>query len=184
MFVQKDFAGHAPAVRYAVELLGRERPFARDGQRMAHIREALEQISNRYGLAEDDAIFDAGCIDAIAGVFEQTLSRDGGRIQVIGAREHLQREANVARVRALLLAGFRSAEASSPPTDEQLVAALMTPSVAANTRKVTHWMRSGADTMKEVNAEVNFAMWRKKPISLSVCPWNFLRNCVCPSLHT
>ena len=46
-------------------------------------------------------------IDAIAGVFEQTLSRDGGRIQVIGAREHLQREANVARVRALLLAGFR-----------------------------------------------------------------------------
>ena len=109
LFVQKDFAGHVPAVRYAVELLGRERPIARDGQRMAHLRESLEQISNRYGLAEDDAIFDAGCIDAIAGVFEQTLSRDGGRIQVIGAREHLQREANFARVRALLLAGFRSA---------------------------------------------------------------------------
>ena len=44
LFVQKDFAGHVPAVRYAVELLGRERPIARDGQRMAHLRESLEQI--------------------------------------------------------------------------------------------------------------------------------------------
>lgn len=109
LFVEKDFAGHVPSVRYAVELLGRERQIARDGQRMAHLRTSLEQISSDFGLSEDDAVFDAGCIGAIAEVFEQTLSRDGGRIQVFGAREHLQREANVARVRALLLAGFRSA---------------------------------------------------------------------------
>ena len=109
LFVNKDFSAHVPAVRYAVELLGRERPIARDPQRMAHLRESLERIANIHDLTGDDATFGPECIAAIAGVFEETLSRNGGRIQVIGAREHLQRDANVARVRALLLAGFRSA---------------------------------------------------------------------------
>ncbi len=109
LFVEKDFSGHVPAVRYAVELLGRERPIARDGRRMTFLREELERIGTAYRIAEDDAAFDTDCVEELAGLFERTLSRDGGRIQVMGAREHLQRSANVARVRALLLAGFRSA---------------------------------------------------------------------------
>ena len=109
LFVAKDFGKHVPAVRYAVELLGRERPVARDERRMAYLRTELERIATVYAIGSETELFDTACIVELAQLFEEVLARDGARIQVVGAREHLQREANVARVRALLLAGFRSA---------------------------------------------------------------------------
>ena len=109
LFVNKDFAGHVPAVRYAVELLARERPVARDARRMEYLRTGLERISTERRVSAESDMFDTDCIAELARLFEAVLARDGARIQIVGAREHLQRGANVARVRALLLAGFRSA---------------------------------------------------------------------------
>lgn len=109
LFVLKDFASHVPSVRYAVELLARERPIARDERRMTYLRTELERIASDHGVGGETEVFDSDCIGELAGLFESVLARDGARIQVVGAQEHLRRDANVARVRALLLAGFRSA---------------------------------------------------------------------------
>jgi high frequency lysogenization protein len=93
-------------LRYALGLLGLERQLARRGDMLQVIGNRLDQIQQQvqhFGLVHDNVI--AAC----GGLYQDTLSTFRQRIQVHGDMRHLQQPDNAAKIRALLLAGIRSA---------------------------------------------------------------------------
>ena len=92
--------------RYAIGLLQLERRLARRGDMLSHIASELEaggkQVQH-FGLTHSNVIA------RLADVYTQTISKLKPRIMVSGENNHLNNPENVNRVRALLLAGIRSA---------------------------------------------------------------------------
>lgn len=92
--------------RYAISLLQLERRLAARRDMLAHIGkelEAAEKQVQHFGLTHSNVIA------RLAEVYTQTISQLKPRIMVSGENNHLQNQENVNRVRALLLAGIRSA---------------------------------------------------------------------------
>lgn len=92
--------------RYAIGLLQLERRLAKNGKMLAHIGSELEAASQQvkhFGMTHSNVIA------RLADVYTQTLSQLKPRIMVSGENNHLNNKENVNRVRALLLAGIRSA---------------------------------------------------------------------------
>lgn len=93
-------------LRYALALTALERQLARRDDLQSLIGSRLEQIQNQvghFGLTHDNVIASFGSL------YEDTLSTFRQRIQVHGEMRFLQQPGTAARVRALLLAGIRSA---------------------------------------------------------------------------
>ena len=93
-------------VRYVFGLLYLERKFAADSGMMSVVRTRLEHTSFR---AEH---FDSHLNDlcnSISGIYQDTLSHQKFRIKVTGSAQHLQNAQHADMIRALLLAGVRSA---------------------------------------------------------------------------
>ena len=93
-------------VRYVFGLLYLERKFAADPGMMSVVRSRLEHTSFR---AEH---FDSHVNDlchSISGIYQDTLSKQKFRIKVSGSAQHLQNPQHADMIRALLLAGVRSA---------------------------------------------------------------------------
>lgn len=93
-------------LRYALALVALERQLAKREDMLDLIGSRLDQIQQQvqhFGLAHENVI--ASC----AGLYQDTLSTFRQRIQVHGDMRHLQISSNAARIRALLLAGIRSA---------------------------------------------------------------------------
>lgn len=93
-------------VRYVLGLLYLERKFAADPGMMSVVRSRLEHTSFR---AEhfDNHVHDL--CHSISGIYQDTLSQQKFRIKVSGSPQHLQNSQNADIIRALLLAGVRSA---------------------------------------------------------------------------
>ncbi|MBD9676230.1 high frequency lysogenization protein HflD [Pseudomonas sp. PDM18] len=93
-------------LRYALSLIGLERQLNKRPDMLDIMGTRLDQVQQQvqhFGLVHENVI--ASC----AGLYQDTLSTFRQRIQVHGDMRHLQINANAARIRALLLAGIRSA---------------------------------------------------------------------------
>lgn len=93
-------------LRYALSMLGLERQLAKRDDMLQVIGGRLDQIQQQvehFGLVHENVIAACGSL------YQDTLSTFRQRIQVQGDMRHLQQPSNASKVRALLLAGIRSA---------------------------------------------------------------------------
>ncbi len=92
--------------RYVVSLLVLEKKLSANQAMLAQLREQLEAIENQlefFSLGHD-VLF-----TKLAEVYKTTISTLGPKIMVQGDHPYLSNEHNASKVRALLLAGIRSA---------------------------------------------------------------------------
>jgi high frequency lysogenization protein len=92
--------------RYMIALLHLERKLAKRKALLNTISEGLERTSRQ---AEHFSITHANVIASLADIYANTISTLNPRIMVTGEHGHLQNPDNANKVRALLLAGMRSA---------------------------------------------------------------------------
>jgi high frequency lysogenization protein len=93
-------------LRYALSMLGLERQLAKRDDLLEVIGKRLPQIKSQvehFGLVHDNVIAASGAL------YQDTLSTMRQRIQVHGDMRNLQQPNNASKIRALLLAGIRSA---------------------------------------------------------------------------
>ena len=93
-------------LRYALALIGLERQLDKRDDMLQIMGSRLDQIQQQvehFGLVHDNVI--AAC----GGLYQDTISTFRQRIQVHGDMRFLQQPSNAAKIRALLLAGIRSA---------------------------------------------------------------------------
>ena len=117
--VEKPRAEHnKDVIRYALSMMHLERKLSADPEMMKTVGQRLSQVSEqaRYFNSEEQEATDnpsAFChpnvIANIANLYQDTISSCSYRIQVTGDPRHLQNSENAAKIRALLLAGIRSA---------------------------------------------------------------------------
>ena len=96
------------SLRYSASLLRLERRFSRKSGMQAHIGKELERISQLEGHLDDPSQLDRQ-VEAVAELYQDTISKIEPRVIVQGKPDHLQRERNLHWIRALLFAGLRSA---------------------------------------------------------------------------
>lgn len=93
-------------LRYALAMIGLERQLDKRGDMLQVIGSRLDQIQQQvehFGLTHENVVASFG------GLYQDTLSTFRQRIQVQGDMRHLQQPDNAAKIRALLMAGIRSA---------------------------------------------------------------------------
>lgn len=93
-------------IRYAVNLVQLERRLSGNREMLEILRSRLEQASQQ---AKHFAPTHENVLANLDGIYQDTLSTLPMRIQVSGEASHLRTDAVAHRVRALLLAGIRSA---------------------------------------------------------------------------
>ena len=103
----KESARYADAIRYAIGMLHVEKLLRRESDINSVLRSRLEQVTNQ--LQHFDGVTSQGVITKLNDIYLDTLAKFKFRIQVNGDPTHLQRPENAARIRAILLAGIRSA---------------------------------------------------------------------------
>ena len=94
------------SLRYALALLTLQGQLDKRSDMLQVIGNRLQQIdsqSQMFGVTHDNVI------SACAALYQDTLSTFRQRIQVHGEMQHLQNSRNAEKIRALLLAGIRSA---------------------------------------------------------------------------
>jgi len=106
LLTNRDSGEHRDVVRYIFSILYLERKFARDAAMMSTVRSRLEHTSFR---AEHFASSVNDLCHSVSGIYQDTLSQLSFRIKVTGSHQHLQDKQNADIIRALLLAGLRSA---------------------------------------------------------------------------
>lgn len=93
-------------LRYALALLSLERQLNKRGDMLQLMGSRLDQVQQQvehFGPTHENVIANCG------GLYQDTISTFRQRIQVQGDARHLQQANNAAKIRALLLAGIRSA---------------------------------------------------------------------------
>lgn len=93
-------------LRYALALLSLERQLNKRGDMLQLLGSRLDQVQQQvehFGPTHENVIANCG------GLYQDTISTFRQRIQVQGDARHLQQANNAAKIRALLLAGIRSA---------------------------------------------------------------------------
>jgi len=93
-------------VRYIFGILYLERKFAANREMMSVVHSRLEHTHFRTEHFTDNI---QDICHSISGIYQDTLSQMKFRIKVTGSAEHLQNTNNADTIRALLLAGVRSA---------------------------------------------------------------------------
>jgi len=93
-------------LRYALALLALERQLAKRDDLLQIMGSRLDQVQQQvghFGLTHENVIASCGAL------YQDTISTFRQRIQVQGDMRHLQQAGNASKIRALLLAGIRSA---------------------------------------------------------------------------
>ena len=93
-------------LRYALAMIGLERQLDKRSDLLQIIGNRLNQIQQQVDHFE---LTHENVIASFGGLYQDTLSTFRQRIQVQGDMRHLQQSDNAAKIRALLLAGIRSA---------------------------------------------------------------------------
>ena len=96
----------AEVVRYALSLLALQKQLSKQPDMLEVIRSRLNHIDYNKTHFSDDV---SQLANSISGLYQDTLSTLKFRIQVNGNMQHLQQTAISDKIRALLLAGIRSA---------------------------------------------------------------------------
>ncbi len=103
----KETARYADAIRYSIGILQVEKQLNRNPDINSILRSRLEQLTHQ--LPHFDSVVHASVIAKLNDLYLDTFAKFRFRIQVNGDPKHLQREENAASIRAILLAGVRSA---------------------------------------------------------------------------
>lgn len=103
----KETARYADAIRYSIGILQVEKQLNRNPDINSILRSRLEQVTHQ--LPHFDSVVHASVIAKLNDLYLDTFAKFRFRIQVNGDPKHLQREENAASIRAILLAGVRSA---------------------------------------------------------------------------
>lgn len=98
--------GLAPSMRYAVNLLQLTDKLRRNSTVLARLGEGIE---NAHRQVEHFHLTHESVVGNLADTYQNTVATLGNRIQVRGYAQHLQQPKVANRIRALLLAGVRSA---------------------------------------------------------------------------
>jgi high frequency lysogenization protein len=106
MLASRQADENRDVVRYVFALIYLERKFAADSSMMSVVHSRLEHASFR---AEHFANHVNDLCHSLSGIYQDTLSKNKFRIKVTGSAQHLQNPQNADLIRALLLAGIRSA---------------------------------------------------------------------------
>lgn len=104
---EKESARYGDAIRYAIGMLHVEKLLRREADINSVLRSRLEQVTNQ--LQHFDGVTSQSVIAKLNDIYLDTLAKFKFRIQVNGDPSHLQRSENAAKIRAILLAGIRSA---------------------------------------------------------------------------
>lgn len=103
----KETARYADAIRYSIGILQVEKQLNRNPDINSILRSRLEQLTHQ--LPHFDSLVHPSVIAKLNDLYLDTFAKFRFRIQVNGDPKHLQREENAASIRAILLAGVRSA---------------------------------------------------------------------------
>lgn len=106
LLADKNARENHDLVRYVFSIIYLERKFVSNPDMMAVVRSRLEHTSFR---AEHFSNNVNELCHSISGIYQDTLSHEKFRIKVSGSAQHLQNTQNADIIRALLLAGIRSA---------------------------------------------------------------------------
>lgn len=106
LLVSRQADENRDLVRYVFAMMYLERRFASDPAMMSVVHSRLEHTSFR---AEHFANNVQDLCHGISGIYQDTLSKLKFRIKVTGSAQHLENSVNADIIRALLLAGIRSA---------------------------------------------------------------------------
>ncbi|MEM6583575.1 MAG: high frequency lysogenization protein HflD [Pseudomonadota bacterium] len=106
LLASRQAAENRDLVRYVFALLYLERRFAGDAAMMSVVHSRLEHTSFK---AEHFASHVQEVCSSISGIYQDTLSKLKFRIKVTGSAQHLENSDNADMIRAVLLAGIRSA---------------------------------------------------------------------------
>lgn len=103
----KQSSRYTDAIRYGIGLLQVERLLRRNEDINSVLRSRLEQTTRQ--LPHFDGVTSHPVIAKLNDIYLDTLAKFKFRIQVNGDPRHLQKQENAAQIRAILLAGVRSA---------------------------------------------------------------------------
>ncbi len=97
---------NSDVLRYVLGLINLQGKLLNDKDMMAVLRSRLEQLvenQNHFEITHDRML------SGLASIYQDTISQFRFRIQVSGNQLHLENQRNVDKIRAILLAGIRSA---------------------------------------------------------------------------
>ncbi|MCP5325795.1 MAG: high frequency lysogenization protein HflD [Oceanospirillaceae bacterium] len=103
----KSRTGSSPdVIRYALSLLHLEGQLRKNPQTLDAIGKGIENANRQL---QHFASTHENVVANLAGLYQDTISKFRYRIHVTGTAQHLQNNQNANKIRALLLAGIRSA---------------------------------------------------------------------------
>lgn len=105
-FMQRDARAHPAVLRYAMSILVLQHKLMKQPQMLEAIGQRLENMQHQV---QHFGSTDPQVIHNLSALYQDTLSHLSFRIQVQGEPEVLKQNINADKVRALLLAGVRSA---------------------------------------------------------------------------
>lgn len=97
---------YGDTLRYALSVIHLQRKLDKDPAMLATIRKRLDHISFKFQHFTDDSSEVAA---SVAGLYQDTISTLGFRVQVTGSMRYLSDERVANQVRSLLLSGIRAA---------------------------------------------------------------------------
>jgi high frequency lysogenization protein len=106
LLVSRQADENRDLVRYVFAMMYLERKFASDPAMMSVVHSRLEHTSFRADHFTNNV---QELCHSVSGIYQDTLSKLKFRIKVTGSAQHLENSNNADIIRALLLAGIRSA---------------------------------------------------------------------------
>lgn len=106
LFGDNDYQPDADIGRYVLSLVILERKLAKDKQRLAQLSSRIQQAKQQ---SEYFNPTHSNVLANLADTYLEVISTFNFRIQVVGKQSLLEQQDNLNRIRALLLAGIRSA---------------------------------------------------------------------------
>lgn len=99
---------HGDTIRYLFAVINLQKQLDRQPEVLRHIGAGIERIQEHRSI-QAMSVTSEDVVEKLSSLYEQTAGSIEPRIRVLGQQKHLQNSINTCRIRALLLAGLRSA---------------------------------------------------------------------------
>jgi high frequency lysogenization protein len=108
MLTHLHIGDHGELLRYSLSLIALERRLARQPDVLDELGLKIQQIDEHRRIVTPP-VFNEALLAELASLYQSSPGQLTPRIRIVGKRQHLENQNNVNRMRALLLAGIRSA---------------------------------------------------------------------------
>lgn len=112
VLLRKPDIGQSNILRYTFSLIQLEIKLNKNKTMQDFMRQRIEQASRQkthFEKMSDTSSFHSTVISNLASIYKESISTLKPQIQIMGQPQYLQKEASADKIRALLLAGIRSA---------------------------------------------------------------------------